>query len=94
MDIFALVLTVGGSFIALSFTIIGFFLKTLHSDVRRNTEETGKNKGRIELVESKSNLELTKLSEVTQLEIRNLSKNVSELSTNVNTLVEHLVKKK
>lgn len=93
MDMLALVITAGGGLIALCFTIIGFFLKTLHSDVRKNTEETGKNKGRIELVESKSNLEITRLAEVTQLEIRNLSKNVSELSTNVNTLVEHLVKK-
>ena len=34
--------------LALLLGIIGYFLKIMHSDVRKNTEETGKNKGRIE----------------------------------------------
>lgn len=93
MDLTTLVLTIGGTIIIMAFGIIGFFLKSIYSDLRKAVEDNGKNKGRIELVESKSNSEINKLTETTQLEIRNLTHNVSELSKSVNTLVQSLAKK-
>jgi hypothetical protein len=68
-------------------TIIGYFLKIVHSDVRKNTEEIGKQKGKIELVEQEARLKYQAIQEQTQLEIKNLAKNVSELSSAVKQLI-------
>ena len=44
-------------FIASSiFAIFGYFLKMIHSDVRKNTEEQGKLKRKIELVQQESQI--------------------------------------
>jgi hypothetical protein len=67
--------------------IIGYFLKIVHSDVRKNTEEIGKQKGKIELVEQEARLKYQAIQEQTQLEIKNLAKNVSELSSAVKQLI-------
>jgi hypothetical protein len=69
--------------------IIGYFLKIVHSDVRKNTEELGKLKGKIELVEQENRLKYQAIQEQTQLEIKMLAKNVSELSTAVKELIIH-----
>ena len=68
-------------------TIIGYFLKIVHNDVRKNTEEIGKQKGKIELVEQEARLKYQAIQEQTQLEIKNLAKNVSELSSAVKQLI-------
>ena len=68
-------------------TIIGYFLKIIHNDVRKNTEELGKLKGKIELVEQESRLKFETIQVQTQLEIKNLAKNVSELSDAVKQLI-------
>jgi hypothetical protein len=68
-------------------TIIGYFLKIVHNDVRRNTEELGRQKGKIELVEQEARLKYQAIQEQTQLEIKNLAKNVSELSSAVKELM-------
>lgn len=68
-------------------SIIGYFLKILHNDVRKNTEEQGKLKGKIELVEQEARLKYQAIQEQTQLEIKNLAKNVSELSSAVKQLI-------
>jgi len=68
-------------------TIIGYFLKIVHNDVRRNTEELGRQKGKIELVEQEARLKYQAIQEQTQLEIKNLAKNVSELSSAVKQLI-------
>jgi hypothetical protein len=73
--------------IATATTIIGYFLKIVHNDVRKNTEEIGKQKGKIELVEQESRLKYQAIQEQTQLEIKNLAKNVSELSSAVKQLI-------
>jgi hypothetical protein len=70
-----------------SIGIIGYFLKIIHNDVRRNTEELGKLKGKIELVEQESRLKFETIQVQTQLEIKNLAKNVSELSDAVKQLI-------
>ena len=67
--------------------IIGYFLKVIHSDVRKNTEEQGKLKGKIELVEQENRLKYQDIQEQTQLEIKMLAKNVSDLSNAVKELM-------
>lgn len=93
MDVTHIIVTIVGTVIMMAFGIIGFFLKSIYGDLKKAVEDNGKNKGRIELVESKANSEISKLTETTQLEIRNLTQNVSELSKNVNNLVQSLASK-
>ena len=75
------------SCLSASMVIIGYFLKIVRTDVRKNTEEQGKLKGKIELVEQEARLKYQAIQEQTQLEIKNLAKNVSELSSAVKELV-------
>ena len=72
---------------SLVFAIFGYFLKMIHSDVRRNTEEQGKLKGKIELVQQENQLKYQAIQELTQLEIKNLARNVSELSDAVKQFI-------
>jgi hypothetical protein len=67
--------------------IIGYFLKMIHTDVRNNTENLGRLKGKIELVEQESRLKYQAIQEQTQLEIKNLAKSVGELSDAVKQLI-------
>jgi hypothetical protein len=67
--------------------IIGYFLKIVHNDVRKNTEEQGKLKGKIELVEQEARLKYQAIQEQTQLEIKNLAKNVGDLADTVRELI-------
>ena len=67
--------------------IIGYFLKIVHTDVRKNTEEQGKLKGKIELVEQEARLKYQAIQEQTQLEIKNLAKNVGDLADTVRELI-------
>jgi uncharacterized protein YsxB (DUF464 family) len=67
--------------------IIGYFLKIIHTDVRKNTEEQGKLKGKIELVEQEARLKYQAIQEQTQLEIKNLAKNVGDLADTVRELI-------
>ena len=69
------------------FAIFGYFLKMIHADVRKNTEELGKLKGKIELVQQETQMKYQALQELTQLEIKNLAKNVGELSDAVKMFV-------
>jgi hypothetical protein len=73
--------------LATAITIIGYFLKIVHSDVRKNTEEQGKLKGKIELVEQEARLKYQAIQEQTQLEIKNLAKNVGDLADTVRELI-------
>ena len=75
-------------FIASSiFAIFGYFLKMIHSDVRKNTEEQGKLKGKIELVEQESRLKYQAIQEQTQLELKNLAKSVGDLTETVRKVI-------
>jgi hypothetical protein len=73
--------------LATAVTIIGYFLKIVHNDVRKNTEEQGRLKGKIELVEQENRLKYQAIQEQTQLEIKMLAKNVSDLSNAVKELM-------
>jgi len=76
----------------------GFFIRTAYLDARKDieflmetdikrSEEIGKLKGKIELVQQENQLKYQAIQELTQLEIKNLAKNVSELSDAVKQLI-------
>ena len=67
--------------------VLGYFLRMIHTDVRNNTESLGKLKGKIELVEQESRLKYQAIQEQTQLEIKNLAKNVGDLADTVRQLI-------
>lgn len=98
------IVSVAGAIIGLCLTVIGFFLNRLISDGKKTSDdvsksirdafdEIGRNKGRIELIDQQQKNDIKRIEEMTQLEIRTLSKNVSELTTNVNNLVMSLATK-
>jgi len=79
-------------------TVLGFFLRTVYLDARKDiellmendhkrTEEIGKLKGKIDLVQVENQLKYQAIQELTQLEIKNLAKNVADLSTAVKELI-------
>ncbi len=74
--------------------IIGYFLRIAHADLKKVVdgqskiiEDQGKLKGKIELVEQESRLKYQALMEQTQLEIKSLARNVSDLSIAVRELI-------
>lgn len=88
-----ILISVAGSAFTLLLVIMGYFLKMVHNDIRSNIAETGKLKGRLELVEQKATNDIKHLQEVSQIEIKNMAENISELSKNVNKLVIALAKR-
>jgi uncharacterized protein YoxC len=80
-------LTLSGSIISIMMIILGFFLSKLVADIRKCIEETGKNKGRIDLIAQQQQNDVKRIEETTQTEIRSLSKNVQTLSVSVQNLV-------
>lgn len=85
-------LGISGVVVMLLLAVIGYFLRTLHGDVKQLIMETGKNKGRIELVEKQLENDVKRIELVTQTHLSNLTENVNRLSTSVETLVLHLGK--
>ena len=92
--ILTIVLFIAGTIL----TLFGFFLRTAYNDTRKDievliqndskaSEELGKLKGKIELVQQENQLKYQAIQELTQLEIKNLAKNVSELSDAVKELI-------
>jgi hypothetical protein len=59
----------------------------VHADVRKATEDMGKLKGKIELVEQESRLKYQAIQEQTQLEIKNLARSVGDLTDTVKQLI-------
>lgn len=82
-----------GGLILVLFSIIGYFLKVLHGDIKFAVSESGKNKGRIELVEQQLTSDVKRIEQTTQLELRNLAENVNKLSISVEKLVEFQLNK-
>lgn len=81
-------LTLAGSLLVLLIGILGYFLRIVHSDVKSAIIESGKNKGRIELVEQQLTSDVKRIEQMTQLELRNLADQVGKLTTNVQMLVQ------
>lgn len=67
--------------------VVGYFLRMVHADVRKAVEDMGKLKGKVELVEQEARLKYQAIQEQTQLEIKMLAKNVSDLSNAVKELM-------
>lgn len=67
--------------------IFGYFLKMIHSDVRKNTTEIGKAHGKIDLVEQEHRLKYQALVEQTQTELKNLTVTVNKLASAVEKLI-------
>lgn len=63
-----------------SIGIVGYFLKTIHSDLKKCIEDVGKLKGKIELVQQEHNLRLEKTEAVTQQKIDRLTDEVTRLT--------------
>lgn len=58
-------------------------------DFRTNTsEEIGKMKGKIELVELESRVKYAQIQEVTQISLSNLAQSVTKLTDNVDKLLQ------
>jgi len=91
-ELLYLLLGIAGAIIMILFGIIGYFLKIVHADAKKAVEDCGKNKGKIELLNQKIESDVTRIEELTQLELRTLTKNVGELSDSVKLLVEFHLK--
>lgn len=92
--ILTIVLFIAGTIL----TLFGFFLRTAYNDTRKDiellmqndtkaSEELGKLKGKIELVQQENQLKYQAIQELTQLEIKNLAKHVGELSDAVKQFI-------
>jgi len=84
-------------------TIIGFFLRNaynsitidveeLKDDVKHQTEDQGKLKGKLELLEQEHRLKYQLIQETTQQEIKNMAHKIGELSDTVGELVKFQLK--
>lgn len=74
---------------------IGYFLKGLHNDLKTVVEEQkkiietqGRLKGKIELVDNESRFKYDAIEKMTQLEIKHLAEQISELTQSVKKLIE------
>lgn len=86
-------MTLAGVIITLLLSIVGWFLSRLIHDVRECIAETGKNKGRIDLIAKQQENDIKRIEDSTQQELQTLTKNVCKLSDNVNDLVLLLAEK-
>lgn len=97
------IVTVSLFVIGLVITIIGYFLKNTYNDIKtsvddlkndfhRHTEEQGKLKGKLELVEQEHRLKYQLIQEVTQQEIKNMASQIGKLSDTVGELVTFQIK--
>ena len=67
--------------------LLAYFLKVVHSDVRRNTEEVGRNKGRIEQL----NMQITQEKEMRQMELKNLDESMQKSFAILNEKISDLI---
>jgi cobalamin biosynthesis protein CbiD len=87
-DIAVIILGAIGSLILLLLGIIGFFLRTLHGDLKTVVKECAANTAKIDLVDQKYEGAINLTNQTTQLEIRNLTDNVNNLATAVDRFVK------
>ena len=79
----AIILFIAGVIIG----IFGYFLKMIHTDVRKNTSDIGKVQGKVDLVDQEHRLKYQALLESTQSEIKNLAATVNKLAAAVERLL-------
>ena len=66
--------------------ITGFFLKTLHSDLKEDIKQTSENKAALELLKLQSEGQLEQLTKTTELQITNLTKSIDTLVKEMHTV--------
>lgn len=81
------VVGIAGSVIIILLAVIGFFLSRMISDVKQVIDETGKNKGRIELVEQQSLNDVKRIEQMVQIELKIMSEKVGDLADSVKILI-------
>lgn len=97
------ILTIGLFVIGFIITLIGYFLKTTHTSIiadvqvlktndHAHTEEEGRLKGKIELLEQEHRLKYQLITETTQQEIKNMATKIGELSDTVGKLISFHLK--
>jgi len=74
---------------------VAYFLKGVHADIKALAEEQkriietqGRLKGKIELVDNESRFKYEAIEKMTQLEIKHLAEQISELTQSVKKLIE------
>ena len=74
---------------------IAYFLKGVHNDLKSVVEEQkkiietqGRLKGKIELVDNESRFKYEAIEKMTQLEIKHLAEQITELTQSVKKLIE------
>jgi hypothetical protein len=67
--------------------IVGFFLRQTMNEVKKAIELSIQNSERIKLVEQQQRNDVKRIEETTQLEIRQLTQTIEQLSKNVDLLV-------
>lgn len=79
--------------------IISYFLRDVHASMKEHkreselqhlhfSEEVGKLKGKIEMVQQQANNDITRIEQITQLKLDQISKDVSELTKVINQLLK------
>ena len=67
--------------------VIGWFLNKTMKEVKHAVDLSNQNASRIELVEQQQRNDVKRIEETTQLEIRQLTQTIEQLSKNVDLLV-------
>lgn len=81
--------------ITILISVIGYFLKSLHSEMqklseaqRKMIEEQYQLSNKIDLVEQEGNLRSSTIEQMTRIEIKHLSAQIAELTVSVKRLIE------
>ena len=71
--------------------IVGFILKQLWTDIRENKENSGKLKGRIELVDQKLNQGLENTQHVSNLKFKQLNEKLDTMCTDLKEDIHDII---
>lgn len=94
MDTATIVATAAAGFFSACIAIIAFFVKRVINDVKSNTGNIGKVKGKVELIEQQQENDIKRIEENTQLKLDQLTTSVQSLTDTVGTLVKVHIDKK
>lgn len=78
------------SVVSVLLAIVGFFLKRIVDDVKHLIEETGKNKGRIELVEQQQVNDIKRIEAMTHLELKVMTEKVNIMADKIGDLANNV----
>ena len=88
MTYIELSITIGGILLA----IVGYFLKSLHTDLKDVQQESINNKTEVQLLKLKQEQDRIHMEEITQAKLQMLTDNVNSLTTQVKQLVTLMLK--